>query len=162
MSCSKKKAETKKHPAVPSTWPGKLSLLHFPLSVFLGTKCHRRCESQWSSNTGNFHLARVKRPRGKSCPLDGCLSEYEALAITSPGLSSWCCPGVGGWVGREEAAADTWWAVDGNCSCPPFQFLRISHLEGQNGYGPGSWVSSPSSIHCPCALRHSQAGCLQT
>ena len=95
----------------------------FPLSMFLGTKCHRRCGSQWLSNTGSFSC-RIKRPRGKSCPLDGCVSDNEALAVTSARLSSGKLP-QGGWVGWEETAVDYLRSSAREVLCLLFHFLRI-------------------------------------
>ena len=74
--------------------------------------------------TQGIFLARIKRPRGKSCPLDGCVSENEALAVTPPRLSSGKLP-QGGWVGREETAVDYLMSSGWEFLCLLFQFLRI-------------------------------------
>lgn len=74
--------------------------------------------------TQGIFLARIKRPQGKSCPLDGCVSGNEALAVTSPRLSSGKLP-QGGWVGWEETAVDYLMSSGWEFLCLLFQFLRI-------------------------------------
>lgn len=74
--------------------------------------------------TQGIFLARIRRPRGKSCPLDGCVSENEARAVTSPRLSSGKLP-QGGWVGREETAVDCLRSSGREVLHLLFQFLRI-------------------------------------
>lgn len=123
--------------------------------MFLGTKRHKRCESQWFLNIGNFHLTRVKRPQGKSCPLAGYVSESEALTVTSSGRGSVMLPwGEWGELGRALQQM-----FDGRRMGNAFkiQIFRISHLEGMNGSGSGSSARPPSFTHYPCALKHSQA-----
>ena len=127
MLCSKKKTRKKQEAKKP-----RLFLPHdqenYPCKHFSSfhVSRHKVSQEMWVSvavKHREFFLLELKGLGVNLVPWTDML-ENEALAVTSPRLSSGKLP-QGGWVGREKTAVDYLMSSGWEFLCLLFQFLRI-------------------------------------